>query len=939
MIKCVYCGKEISEDNKFCIYCGGKQDIAEVSTQNSKENETVKAEDDSYDETRKLTSDELRKLDMDLSIPMPGGSPAGPNGQPIPSGMNPMGPNGQPIPGGRNPIGTNGQLMGGIPVGPNGQPVFSGMNPMGANGQPMGGIPVGPNGQPMFGGMNPMGPNGQPMPGGMNPMGPNGQMMGGIPGGPNGQPMPGGMNPMGPNGQPMPGGMNPMGQNGQMMPGGMNPMGPNGQMMGGIPVGPNGQPMPGGMNPMGSNGQPISGRGPVGPNGRPIGKNPVGGGMGGGNTPVRTEEKKKGKKKSKKKAIIISSIAATLLIAACVVVYILGFAKPDKKYMMKYFTGPDPNYENVAGVPEQYHFWSYIQKVTGENGVYSFVTDLEILESHYSFFKGDMKVALTVEDEYFKRVINADVKLSGIRGKWNIDSVVADEANGKVVEIKDEFYQRLISTAISQAGVGLEGYEKDRVIRADSEPYKNDLLAYHIIYDVTNTLDDRYIQGEIKLDGYIEHDPDYRNDYLINLEVDNTNYTATAINDNSGNSGNDNGGNGNGGNSGNSGNDNGGNGGNSGNDNGGNGGNSGNSGNDNGGNGGNSATSGKKNPVAGLPDINDEVIYFYSWNDEADRVLNQFKNKYPEYADQVKFVNLGMTSTSQEYFDAIEKTKISAAKGSIIAMEDGYTDYFASDDFYDLGSLGIDKYYNNAYQHIVDLGTFNGQLKCLSYQTCASGFFYRKDIAEEVFGTSDPEYIKSLISDWSQFESAAQILKDSGYAIVATPGDIARGMGFNYPDQSGTSEQQQIINECTSMGYVKYPDSYMWSTEWQTEAPKSNVFGYFGPLWLYDAVIYNNTDQVWKFCPGPEHHIWGGTFFGISKDCPNPGLAALVLETVCCDTDTQVNIAVDLMLTPNSSAAAQKMLDQNIRNYDYEHFDGDDMAKYMDEIAKKIKIK
>ncbi|MDD5998602.1 MAG: hypothetical protein PUC55_02750, partial [Lachnospiraceae bacterium] len=47
-----------------------------------------------------------------------------------------------------------------------------------------------------------------------------------------------------------------------------------------------------------------------------------------------------------------------------------------------------------------------------------------------------------------------------------------------------------------------------------------------------------------------------------------------------------------------------------------------------------------------MPAEDGEKIYVYSWNTElGDGLLKDFQEKYPQYADQVEYVNLGVGGT------------------------------------------------------------------------------------------------------------------------------------------------------------------------------------------------------------------------------------------------------------------------------------------------------
>ena len=607
----------------------------------------------------------------------------------------------------------------------------------------------------------------------------------------------------------------------------------------------------------------------------------------GGHTVTKNEMDSGSEKKSKKKLIIISAIAVCL-IAAVVCVILLGFRNPDKEYYMDYFTGTDPNYTGDGETPKQYNFWYYIDGITNENGVYGFVTDLNIIDSDYKFFKGASKVALTVEDSYLKRIVYADVSLSGIAGKWKIDKVATNFSANKIVELKEAFISSMITNnVLKEKNYGLTEYEADRLAACTVD--NNGSGAYHfsIKYDITNSVGKSKYGGYVILDGNIEVNPSFKDtDYSISVALNDENVVAS--NDSSG--GND-----------------------------------------------QPADDSwpKKNPIEGLPDITNEKIYIYSGNNEFLEAMQLFLSDYPEYKKLVDYTNLNKRFESEDYNNTVMAAFEGDKAPSIIVYNEDSADRLNSDTFIDVSTLGLDKHYGNSYQYAVDRVTYNGQLKGMAYLICPSGFFYRKDIAEKVFGTSDPEEIKKLVSDWDKFNETAEKLKKEGYFMLATQGDLARGFGGYLNNANLSSEQQEMLKSFKDNGYYKY-EADMWGAEWKN-AFKEDVFGYFGALWFFDAAIDIYTDKMWEFCNAPEDHVWEGAYAGITANCTNPGLAAMIMYGVCCDPNTQYNFAMKCCLTPNNTEAAEKIIKNGDNNYHNTWFDGN-MAYYMDDIAKKLKV-
>ena len=61
-------------------------------------------------------------------------------------------------------------------------------------------------------------------------------------------------------------------------------------------------------------------------------------------------------------------------------------------------------------------------------------------------------------------------------------------------------------------------------------------------------------------------------------------------------------------------------------------------------------------------------------------------------------------------------------------------------------------------------------------------------------------------------------------------------------------------------------------------------------------------------CQGPTTYHWGGTYLGVTDQCPNKELAALVLYTLCCDTDTMYKLSDETLDFVNNKAAVEKLI-------------------------------
>lgn len=334
-----------------------------------------------------------------------------------------------------------------------------------------------------------------------------------------------------------------------------------------------------------------------------------------------------------------------------------------------------------------------------------------------------------------------------------------------------------------------------------------------------------------------------------------------------------------------------------------------------------------------MPSENGEKIYIYSWNSELQEgVLADFKLKYPQYADQVEYVNLNQGGTDPSYEATIDK-ELSAGTTSekypsIIASDADISRHWIESNYTaNLSNIGIDKNdISQMYQYTLEFGTYNNNLKALTWQSTPGVVCYRTDIAEKVLGSSDRETVQNAISDWDNFFATAEKMKNAGYKMVSGPEDVkyalcgAKDSPWVQDSKLNTSswvdDYLEYSKKLFENGYTNNAD--MWTDAWYKDMD-GNVFCYFGTTWfLYWSLLPGYEDGTndakhagdYNIVPGPQAYNWGGTYLTVGKDCPNKSLAALVLKTICCDKDllkTHCDKENDFV---NNKLAVQEMINE-----------------------------
>lgn len=324
-----------------------------------------------------------------------------------------------------------------------------------------------------------------------------------------------------------------------------------------------------------------------------------------------------------------------------------------------------------------------------------------------------------------------------------------------------------------------------------------------------------------------------------------------------------------------------------------------------------------------LPAEDGETIYVYSWNTELGDRLQYFKDAYPQYADMVQYENLGLGGTSDEYKSSIENAIANGGEKvpSIVACDDAVALYFLSSDaIVPVSEVGLTAdMYANAYQYTVDYATIDGELKGMCWQATPGGLIYRTDIAEEVLGVTEPEDVQEYVKDWDTFFETAETMKAAGYKMLSGCDDAKNPFLDQRTSpwvENDTVNIDQAIVDYLETAKKLYDGDYttksaMWDDNWNTNFT-GDVFAYFGCTWFVYWCINDTEDSDTygqrRICAGPVDYHWGGTYMGITDQCPNKELAALVVYTLCCDEEVMYKLSEETLDFVNNQAVVDKLI-------------------------------
>lgn len=343
---------------------------------------------------------------------------------------------------------------------------------------------------------------------------------------------------------------------------------------------------------------------------------------------------------------------------------------------------------------------------------------------------------------------------------------------------------------------------------------------------------------------------------------------------------------------------------------------------------------GKDCPVC--PDSGDKVggkvLNIWAWNDEFQGRLRQF---YPDYVSTdangndllrdgttIKWtIHANDNNGYQVPLDEALKNQESAATDDKIDMflseADYITKYKDSDYTLDVKKdVGItDDYLSDQYKYTQQVATSSdGALKGVTWQATPGLYAYRTDLAEKVFGTSDPDKVQAKLADWSKFNAAAKTAKDAGVKILSGYDDAYRTYSNNvskpWVDDKGVVSIDPMIKKWVDDTMVNVKNGYcgdttLWSSGWQSDqGPKGNVLGFFYSTWGINFTLLGNSLDAgntkhelgnglfgkYRVCEGPASYYWGGTWMHACKGTDNIPEIKDIMEKLTCSRTVESSI-------------------------------------------------
>jgi len=288
-------------------------------------------------------------------------------------------------------------------------------------------------------------------------------------------------------------------------------------------------------------------------------------------------------------------------------------------------------------------------------------------------------------------------------------------------------------------------------------------------------------------------------------------------------------------------------------------------------------------------------LVVWSFTDEiADMLDNYYKKSHPG-------IEVDYSQTPSDQFqDRVDRVLNSDKAPDVLTLESSFVrKYVESGLLLDLTSI-YEKNKSKLIAYPVEVGTYNGKVYAMSWQSCPGAMFYRRSLARKYLGTDDPIKVQALFSDRGKLLESAKLLnqKSGGRCVVVSSLDDLNRSFLGARKQPWVVNGKLVIDPVMEEMMDIYKTMYanrleggvgQWSEGWfagmkdmlRDKSGKLEVFSYFFPQWGLHYVLKTNapdTSGDWAMIQGPASWRWGGTWIGVSKNTKNPEAALAMIE-------------------------------------------------------------
>lgn len=174
---------------------------------------------------------------------------------------------------------------------------------------------------------------------------------------------------------------------------------------------------------------------------------------------------------------------------------------------------------------------------------------------------------------------------------------------------------------------------------------------------------------------------------------------------------------------------------------------------------------------------NGDKLVVWTFSDELKGMIeNHYLKDNPNLGYQVEVVVV----PNENYQTKLDPVLASGKNApDVFALEAAYLKKYVDSDYtMDLSKLGFKSEEAPILKYVMDLSkNANGELKALSWQGTPGAFFYRKSLAKQYLGVSEPNEVQPLLADFDKFYETSKMVYDkSGGKVkgISSLGDIAQ---------------------------------------------------------------------------------------------------------------------------------------------------------------------
>jgi hypothetical protein len=297
-------------------------------------------------------------------------------------------------------------------------------------------------------------------------------------------------------------------------------------------------------------------------------------------------------------------------------------------------------------------------------------------------------------------------------------------------------------------------------------------------------------------------------------------------------------------------------------------------------------------------------IVIYGWNDELSTAMARYKEMNPDFLYTFRPVT-HFTDWDGSYETGLNAALLAGGADApdVFFVESAFVVNYTQYDYAhyalpysELLGVNVKPLIQSAEisQFIVDAGTNpDGSIVGLGFQHTGSGFIYRRDLAEQIWGDGSLEAVAAKVGPgWDKFLEAAAEADAAGISMLSDMVDAWQAIR-NSPNPWIVDGKMVIDAQRMSyldIGKTLYQGGYTneggtWNDNWFADMSGTGarpVLGFLGPAWLINYVLAGNSGDSfgkWGLVAAPDAFAWGGTWSIVNKNASaekRAGLAELI---------------------------------------------------------------